>query len=113
MINKEQFMKALYTFVENDMLPKTEGNSKIILNTAKVAMSLKPDTIFKLIKENTLVSMLGVIDEHDNIDIDTLARILSDGFGSDEFSFGFKIFGKEYTLHFSAADVHTIKRYAM
>lgn len=111
MATKEQFMKAIHTFLENDMLPKAEGNYKIILNIAKAAMQHKPDLIFEKIKSNSLISMLSVIDEHDNVDVDTLAKILSDGFGSEEFSFAFSFFGREYAMHFSAADIQTIKRY--
>jgi hypothetical protein len=113
MISKEQFIKAVHMFIENDMLPKAEGNYKIILNIARGAMHHKPDAIFNAIKNNSLVSMLDVIDDRDCIDIDMLAKILSDGLASDEFCFGFKLFGKEYTMHFSAGDIHTIKRYAM
>lgn len=111
MTTKEQFIKAIHTFIENDMLPKASGNYKIILNTARVALQRKPDAIFELIKNNSLISMLDVIDEQDYVDVETLATILSEGFGSDEFGFNFKIFGKEYVMHFSAADIQTIKRY--
>lgn len=111
MATKEQLMKAISTFIENDMLPKAEGNYKIILNVAKVVMQHKPDRVFEVIKKNSIIEMLGVIDEHDNIDMDTLVKILSDGFGSEEFSFVFSFFGREYVMHFSAADIQTIKRY--
>lgn len=47
MATKEQLMKAIHTFIENDMLPKAEGNYKIILNIAKAAMQHKPDLIFE------------------------------------------------------------------
>ena len=104
-------MKAIHTFIENDVLPKAEGNYKIILNIAKAAMQHKPDLIFEKGKGNSLISMLGVIDEHDNIDMDTLVKILSEGFGSEEFCFAFRVLGKEYAMHFSAADIQTIKRY--
>lgn len=111
MATKQQLISAVDTFIQNDVLPKAEGNYKIILNIAKVALHYKPDSVFDLIKKNTLISMLGVIDEHDNVDIDMFAKILSEGFGSDEFSFTFNVFGREYTMHFSAADIQSIKRY--
>lgn len=111
MATKEQLMKAIHTFIENDMLPKAEGNYKIILGVAKAALHFKPDSVFEVIKKNSIVEMLGVIDEHDNIDMDTLVKILSEGFGSEEFRFAFRALGKEYAMHFSAADIQTIKRY--
>lgn len=111
MVTKEQFMRAIHTFISNDMLSKAEGNHRIILNTAKVAIQYRPDAVFDLIKKNTLVTMLGVIDENDNVDMETLVKILTEGFGSDEFCFAFQLFGKEYAMHFSAADIQTVKRY--
>lgn len=111
MVTKEQFMNAIYMFIENDMLPKATGNYKIILNTARVAIKHRPDIIFDVIKNNSFVSMLNVIDDRNNVDVDMLAMILSEGFGSDEFGLDIRFFGKEYTMHFSAADVQTIKRY--
>lgn len=111
MVTKEQLMRAIHTFIETDMLPKAEGNYKIILGVAKAAIRLRPDSVFNTIKKNPIVSMLDVIDEHDNIDIDTLVKVLSEGFGSEEFSFAFNIFGREYAMHFSGADIQTIKRY--
>lgn len=111
MVNKEQFMNAIHTFIENDMLPKASGNYKIILNTAKAAIRHNPDGVFNLIKNNQLVSMLNVIDSNNMVDVGTMGKILSEGFGSDEFEFSFNIFGKEYTMHFSAGDIQTIERY--
>lgn len=111
MVTKTELLNAISLFIDNDMLPKAEGNYKIILRAAKVAMQYKPDLVFERIKNNSLVSMLGVIDEQDNVDADMLAKMLTEGFGSDELSFSFAFFGKEYTMHFSAADIQTIKRY--
>ena len=39
MANKEQLIKAIYRFIDNDMLPKAEGNYKIILGIAKSAIN--------------------------------------------------------------------------
>lgn len=111
MTSKEQFIKAIHTFIENDMLPKATGNYKIILNIVKVAMQYKAAAIFDAVKKNSFISMLNIIDDHDNVDIEMLTQILSEGFGSEEFCFTFDFFGKEYAMHFSAADIQTIKRY--
>ena len=111
MATKEQLTQAIHTFIDNDMLPKAEGNYKIILGVAKAALRFKPDSVFEVIKNNSAVKMLGVIDEYDNIDMETLVKILSEGFGSEEFCFTFRVLGKEYAMHFSAGDIQTIKRY--
>lgn len=111
MATKEQFMNAISKFIENDMLPNASGNYKIILNIAKAAIQHAPAAVFDRVKSNTIISMLGVIDEQNNVNTELLATVLSHGFGSDEFAFTFAAFGKEYTLHFSANDIQTIKRY--
>ena len=109
--SKEQIIKAIRTFIDNDMLPKAEGNYKIILNLAKAAMTYRADNIFNSLKDNALISMLDVVDEHDNIDVEVLSQILTEGLGSNEFTLKFKFLTSEYTMHFSAADIQTIKRY--
>jgi len=111
MASKEQLIKAIYTFIDNDMLSKAEGNYKIILGIAKAAINHRADRVFNAIKNNSLVSMFDIIDEHDNVDVDTLAKVLTDGMGSNEFTLSFKVLTSTYSMHFSAADVQTIKRY--
>ena len=113
MVTKEQLIRAIYKFIDNDMIPRAEGNYKIILNVAKAALNHKADGIFEAIKNNSLVAMFGVIDENDNVDVDLLANVLSDGLGSDEYMLTFKFLTSTYSLGISASDIQTIKRYAM
>lgn len=111
MVNKERFLHAVSTFIENDMVRDAKGNHKIILGIAKAAIRRNPDGVFNALKDNGFVSLLGVIDDHDNVDVDMLVDILSEGFGSDEFSIKFHLLGTEYNIHLSASDMQTIKRY--
>lgn len=111
MTSKEQIIRAIRTFIDNDMLPKAEGNYKIILGLAKAALIHRADAVFETIKNSSLVSMLGVIDDHDNVDVDMLSQILSEGLSSNEFELKFKFLTSEYIMHISAADIQTIKRY--
>lgn len=111
MLSKEQFITGIHSYISNDMLPKAVGNNKIILRTIQAAARRNPDGLFNFIKNNPIFNMLNVFDEHDNVDIDTFADILTEGFASDEFEFKYNLLGKEYLMHFSAADIQTIKRY--
>ena len=97
-------------FIDNNMLPEATGNYKIVLGMAKSALRHKPDILFDYLKKNSFVSMLNVI-EDDKIDVDLLATILTEGLGTDEFALEFRLFNKEYAMHFSATDIQTIKRY--
>lgn len=112
MTTKENLLNAISTFIEKDVLPKTaEGNMRIILRSAQAAIKLKPDAVFSAIKNNSAVAMLGAVDEAGNVDVDVLSKVLTEGFGSDEYTHTFRLFGKEYTLHLSSADIQTIIKY--
>jgi hypothetical protein len=47
----------------------------------------------------------------DHVDVDLLARILTEGFGGDEFNLGFKLLGGEYKIYLSAEDIRALKGY--
>ena len=111
MVTKDQLLRAIATFIDNDMMPKATGNYKVILNLIKVAINHRADNVFKAVKENSFVSMLNVIDSHDNVDIDALATILSDALGTNEFVINFKVLTGNYEMYFSAADIQKIKSY--
>ena len=111
MATKEQLLRAIYKFIDNDMLPKADGNYKIILGIAKTALNHKADSVFNAIKNNSVISMFNIIDENDNVDVESLANILTEGMGSNEFTLSFKLFTSTYVMHFSSADIQTIKNY--
>lgn len=111
MATKHQVLNGIILFMDNNMIPAAEGNYKIILRGAKALMAIKFDSIFENLKKNALVSMAGLIDEKDNVDIASAARILHEAFGADEFSYTFNLLGEKYSLHLSADDIGTIKNY--
>jgi hypothetical protein len=111
MATKHQVLNGIILFMDNHMIPEAKGNYKIILRGAKALMAVKFDNIFESLKNNALVSMAGLIDEDDNVDITSAARILHDAFGNDEFSYTFNLLGEKYSLHLSADDIGTIKNY--
>ena len=111
MANKHQVINGVILFMDNHMIPKAEGNYKIILRAARAGMQFAPDTIWNAIKSNSLIEMLGVINEEDHVDINSLARILSEGIGTDEFCLGFDVFGQDYKIYITGEDVHTLKSY--
>ena len=59
----------------------------------------------------TYGTMTGAIVDDEHIDIDSLARIVSEGFGNDEFDFVLDVFGKEGHIFLKAEDVHALKNY--
>lgn len=110
MVNKHQVVNGIITFMDNNIIPKAEGNYKIILRMARTSMQIAPDKIWDAIKNNGLIEMLGVI-KGDEADIDSFSRILNEGMGTDEFTFGFKFLGEEYKIYLSSDDIKVIKTY--
>ena len=110
MVNKHQVINGVMSFMDNNMIPSAEGNYKIILRTARAGMAIAPEKFWELIKDNAIVAMTGAVNG-DHVDIDLLARILTDGFGSEEFNLTFKLLGEEYKMFLSSEDIRTLKSY--
>lgn len=110
MVNKHQVINGIMAFMDNQMIPNAEGNYKIILRTARAGMAIAPEKVWDLIKDNALIAMSGAVNG-DHVDVDLLARILTEGFGADEFSLSFKLIGSEYKIFLTADDVRTLKGY--
>lgn len=111
MVNKHQVINGIIAYMDNHMIPSAEGNYKIILRTAKAGMVVVPDKFWDLIKNNTLVEMTGAIIDDEHINIDLFARIISEGFGNDEFNFVLSVLGHEYRIYLKAEDIHALKNY--
>lgn len=110
MVHKNQVINGVMSFMDNNMIPNAKDNYKIILRTVRAGMTIAPDKIWDLIKDNAIISMTGAVQD-DQIDIDLLARILTEGFGADEFNMGFKLLGGEYKIFLSGDDIRALKGY--
>lgn len=110
MAHKNHVINGIIQFMDNHMIPKAEGNYKIILRMARAGMQIAPDKIWEAVKSNSLVEMLGVI-HGDELDMDSLVHILTEGMGADEFNLGFRLLGNEYKIYLSADDIRTVKSY--
>lgn len=110
MVNKHQVINGVMAFMDNNMIPSASGNYKIILRTARAGMAIAPDKFWGIIKDNAIVAMTGAVNG-DHVDIDLLARILTEGFGSEEFNLIFKLLGEEYKMFLSGEDIRTLKNY--
>ena len=110
MVNKHQVINGVIAFMENHMIPNAKDNYKIILRTVQAGMTIAPDKVWNLIKDNAILAMTGAV-EGDEVDVDLLARILSTGFGNDEFNMSFKLLGSEYKIFLTAEDIRALKGY--
>lgn len=110
MVHRDKVINGVIAYMENHMIPNAKDNYKIILRTVQAGMSIAPEKIWDLIKNNEILAMTGAI-EGDMVDIDLLARILATGFGNDEFSLAFKVLGGEYKIFLSSEDIRALKGY--
>ena len=110
MVTKDRFMQACKQFVTCDMIPQYKGNERVILRTATMIANNYPSVIYDKLKG--LVAPFGIITEDDEIDIDALEKVLTEGLGSDEFKITFKVLFSSYSVGVSADDIRTIRRYA-
>lgn len=111
MANKNQILGGVISFLDNEMIPAAQGNHKIVLRGAKALVAMRFDNIFKKLKESSIVSMAGLVDEADNVDLDCAARVLQEALGADEFKFSFSLFGQTYEHYFTAEDIGKIKQH--
>lgn len=111
MVNKKQIISGIKSFIDSAMIPQAEGNYKIILRIARAGIDASADKIWQSLKENSLVKMLNIIDENEEIDLEAVESLLVEGLDKNEFEYTFKILGTEYQLYFTADDVHKLKTY--
>ena len=72
MVNYEQVVNGLTKFIDNEIISQLSGNQKILLGIGTGIALRKGNNLFNELKENSIVQMLGLIDESGHIDIETL-----------------------------------------
>ena len=110
MVHKNQVINGVMAFMDNNMIPNAKDNYKIIFRTIRSGMAIAPEKVWDLIKDNAIIAMTGAV-QGEHVDVDLLARILTEGFGGDEFSLGFKLLGSEYKIYLSGEDIRMLKGY--
>lgn len=74
MVTLNQVQNGIVRYIDVEMLPKMDGWKKWVFGAAAGIAVTRAESIFEGLRHNSLVSALGVIDEHGHIDIDTLHR---------------------------------------
>lgn len=110
MVHGEKVINGIMVFMDNHMIPKASGNYKVILRMARAGMMISPDRFWEIIKNNPLVNMVGAV-EDDELNLDLIADILTEGFDKEGFCFGFDFLGETYKIHFDKDDITTLKGY--
>jgi hypothetical protein len=72
MYNLDQVMTGLTKFIDNEIINSISGWQKWVVGTGLGIATTKGTHIFESLKQNELIKMLELIDENDNIDVDTI-----------------------------------------
>lgn len=74
MVTLAQVQAGLEKYLETEILSKIPGWQKWVLGAAASRMLSRSGEIFNTLKNNPIISAMGVIDEQDQIDIDAVYR---------------------------------------
>lgn len=72
MVTYVQLINGLSRYIDNEIINKLTGNSKILLGIGSGIILKKGENIYKSLRENSVVKMLELIDKDGNIDIETI-----------------------------------------
>lgn len=76
MVTLAQVTAGIERYLDSEILAKIPGWQKWVLGAAASRMLSRSGEIFNTLKNNPVVSAMGVIDEQDQIDIDAVYREL-------------------------------------
>ena len=114
MVTHEQIKRGLARYMDSEFIPKLPVGSvkKVVIGTASALMLQNLDKSIKALSEHPLVGVLGIVDEHGNIDVDRLAEEVKIQMGSDGMKFDLKILGLSLGApHFDCSDVDKLRAY--
>lgn len=74
MVTLNQVQNGIARYIDSELLPNIDGWQKWVFGALASTALAKTTNIFNSLKRSEFVKMLEVIDENDNIDIDTLYR---------------------------------------
>ena len=108
MVTLNQVQNGIVRYLDNEICPMLSGWKKWTFGAMASLWMSNATNIFQKAKENTVVQMLGVIDEHDMIDIDKLYREFHAQAQKGATTFDIPIIG---ALTIGSGDVERLYRY--
>lgn len=94
MVTYNQVVNGVSRFVDEEILNKIQGMSKIALGVGTGVMLRRGENLFNALKEQPLIKMLEIVDENDNIDIEIIYEELKKQMGNGSESFNVPMVGK-------------------
>ncbi len=94
MVTYNQVANGVSRFVDEEILSKLQGMSKIALGAGTGVMLRRGENLFDALKEQPVIRMLQIIDEDDNIDIDVIYEELKKQMDNNAITFNVPMIGK-------------------
>lgn len=107
----EQVINGLISYADNEVMSKLPTSGKWVMGTAIGLATTKANNLVETLKTNTIVQMLGIVDEKGMIDVESLINAMkqsADKYGN--ISVDVPMIGK---LTFTSSDVDRLRTYIM
>lgn len=108
MVSLGNVQNGVSLFVENEILNKINGWQKWILGTVVGIATSKATDIFNELKKNSFVKTLGIIDDHDMINVDIIYNELKRQASKGSITFEIPMLG---AMTLDGQDVDRLYRY--
>lgn len=105
----DQVINGLIAYADSEIMGKLPTTGQWVMGTALGLASNKVGSALDVLKGNTIVQMLGIIDEDGMVDVDALTDAMkksADKYG--KITVDIPLVGR---LSFSSTDVENLKRY--
>ena len=112
MVSIDKIEKGVANYLDAELMSQFQGNSveKVLVGTAASLLIRKSGTIVEGYKDNSVVKMLGIMDDNGDVDVDILAEELKKNISKEGFVVDVPILG---TLTFHKEDVDKLCDYIM
>lgn len=104
MVTLAQVQNGIVKYLDTEITPKIPGWQKWVFGAAVGISISKISNIFTALKEHPFVKMLDVIDENDNIDIDSIYQEFRRQSQKGAITFDVPIIGMPITLNTTDVD---------
>lgn len=105
----EQVINGLISYADNEVMGKLPTTGKWFMGTGIALASNKVSNVVDAMIDNTIVKMLGIVDEDRNIDVDTLISAMKESAEKyGKLTVNVPLVGN---LTFSSDDVERLKNY--
>lgn len=110
MVTIDQIQNGVATYLDIELMPKLSDNKlqKVLAGTMIGIAISKSGNIIRSYKDNTVVKMLGIMDDNCNVDIDMLKNELIKQVGTDGIPIELPMIG---TMTFNKTDIEKLYKY--